>query len=282
MDEMALLERFRSDVEIDTSALVRSRRRVMRHALAKAGVTRRRRRLLLATAATVAAFAITMSVTGGPNATPAAAAVLTRAAATVEESAAPRPGEYLHVRETTTRWSEHGQETTIQERWIPGNDDPPIFRDFEGFVYLNRSPLPEIYHRSPLTNEELLEWLRRPNGDLRGEDAAYERVGEVLASDLAPSSFQGALFTALRSISGVSVVDDHAVFGGQDAVIIGRAAPMEAQFAFDGRTGRFLGMQGAGNPDVGRVLSYRTVTETAIVDRLPPRAQPDDPAQPTT
>ncbi len=277
MDEMALLERFRSDVEVDTAALVRSRRRVLRQALAKSVVVRRRRRLVLAAAAALTAIAVTMTVTGGPKVAPAAAAVLTRAADAANDTAEPGPGEYLHVREVTTRWYGSGAETTTQERWIPGDSNSPrVFRDFEGFVYLNRSPLPDIYRRPGLSTEALLEWLRRPNGDLRDDDAAYERVGEVLASDTAPLGFQAALFTALQSIEGVQIVDEQATFDGRDAVIIGRGEPLETQFAFDEQTGRLIGMQGVGDPDTGSRLSYRTVTKLSLTDRLPPRATATD------
>lgn len=275
MDEMALLERFRSDVEVDTTSLIRSRRRVMRHALARYGVTRRRRRLVLGAAAVVAAVAVTINLTGGLAVTPATAAVLARAAAATDGGAQPGPGEYLHLHETTTRWYADGPETTIQEWWIPGDEDEPrVFRDFEGSVYLDRSPLPDIYTQPGLSDEEVLEWLRRPNGDLRGDDAAYERVGEVLVSGKAPSDFEAALFNALSSIDGVTIVDEHADFGGREVVIIGREQPMETQFAFDKQSGRLVGYQGVSNPDVGGSLSYRTITTSFVVDRLPARAEP--------
>lgn len=275
MDEMALLEQFRSDVDVDHASLIRARRRVLTRALADPGAGRRRRRsLILAVAAAVAVVDGIVTITGGgPTATPAAAAVLSRAAEAADGETQPAPDEYLHVREITTRWDVDGEETTVQEHWIPGDADKPrIFRDFDGFVYLEDSPLPGIFLQGDLSTEAMLEWLRRPNGDLRGDDAAYERAGEVLASDVAPADFQATLFDALQHIDGVTVIDEDARFGDRDVVIIGRGGPSEAQFAFDQRSGLLVGMQGVGDPDVGTPLSYRTITTTSITDRLPARA----------
>ncbi|MFC4783984.1 hypothetical protein ACT8ZV_05890 [Nocardioides sp. MAHUQ-72] len=275
MDEMALIERFRSEVVIDPASLVRSRRRVLRRALIVSGAGRRRRRLVLASAAVVAVVAGVLALTGGgPTGSPAAAAVLSRAAEKAGKLSWPGPGEYLHVREVTTRWYDDGPETTVQERWLPGNDyEPRVFRDFEGFVYRSRSPLPKIYGRTGLSAEELLAWLRRPLGDQEGDDAAYERAGELLASDTAPPELQAALFTALRDVEGVEVVDDDAVMADRSVVIIGRGEPLETQFIFDRHSGTLVGMQGVGNPDVGNHLSYRTISTTSVTDHLPARAR---------
>lgn len=272
MDEMALLERFRSEVEADPASLVRARRRVLRRGLVLSGAGRRRRRAVLVAAAAVALIGGVLVVTGGgPTADPAAAAVLTRAAERAEGSAQPGPGEYLHVRAATTRWDGDGPERTIQERWRPGDpDEPTVFVDFEGTVYRSSSAQPEIYSRPDLTTEDLLAWLRRPNGDLRGDDAAFERAGEVLAPGTAPADFQAALFTALRDIDGVEVVDD-ATVAGRDVVVIGRSEPLETQFLFDQQTGGLVGFQGVGDPDVGSRLSYRTMLTTEVTDRLPGR-----------
>ena len=161
------------------------------------------------------------------------------------------------------------------EQWIPGDPAAPrvYLEPITDTVYVDRSPLPEIYHRAELSTAEVLEWLRRPSGDLRSDEAAYERVGEVLASNAAPPAFQAALFRALSSISGVAVVNDGGTFGGVDAVIIGRGDANETQFAFDAGSGRFLGMQGTGDPEVGTPLSYLTVYSSSLTTTLPARAQ---------
>ncbi|ROR90897.1 hypothetical protein [Nocardioides aurantiacus] len=277
MDELALLERFRSDVEIDATALIRARRRVVRRALVNAP-GRRRRYLLVTAAAAALAVAVTLvgAVGNGPTATPAAAAVLARAADSASSGREPAPGQYLHVRKVTTRWYDDGRETTVQERWIPGDGgEPRTYRDFEGDVYQDASPVPAIYSRRGLSTEALLTWLRRPSGDLRGDDAAYERVGEVLASDLAPVDFQAGLFDAMQHLEGVTVVDQDARFDAAAAVIIGRGGPLETQFAFDETSGQFIGMQGVGDPENGTPLSYKTSRTTDVVNGLPRRAGGD-------
>ncbi len=61
--------------------------------------------------------------------------------------------------------------------------------------------------------------------------------------------------------------------GGQDVVVIGRDGPLVTQFAFAVRSGRQVGMQGAGRPGASAELSYRTITTSSVVSRLPARAE---------
>lgn len=39
---------------------------------------------------------------------------------------------------------------------------------------------PAIYRDPDMSVDDLYAWLRRDNGDLRGDDAAFERAGEAL------------------------------------------------------------------------------------------------------
>ena len=276
MDELQVLERVGADVDYDPAALIRVRRRVLRQALLRSGAVRRLRRVRVLGAVAVASALIVglpLVFSGGPTVPRAAAAVLDRAAAAAAAQQTPGPGEYVHIRSVTTRWYDDGDEAevTTQEKWIPGDRaTPTYFRDFEGFVYRRTDPLPAIYQDRTSTSDELLSWLRRPNGDLRGDDAAYERIGEILASNLAPLDFQARLFDALQHIDGVDIVAEDERFGPGTATIIGRSEPRETQFAFDQANGLFLGYQGAG--DTADALSYRTVQTSSVVERLPPRA----------
>ena len=211
---------------------------------------------------------------GGPQGSPAAAAVLTRAAEAALVSDEPGPDQYLYVREVTTRWSQEGAETSTAEHWISGDWlERYVYLDPTGIVAIGRSSVPAIYRQPDLTTSELLSWLRRPSGDLRGDDAAYERAGEILASHVAPPAFQSALFRVLPSIDGVGVVEEDATFGDAHVVVIGRGEPLESQFAFDKESGLFVGLQGSADPSVGSRLSYQTIMTTAVVSHLPPRAR---------
>lgn len=282
MDELDVLQRVRAEVEPDPAALLRVRRRVLRHALVRSGAAQHRRRLLVGAlaGAVVIVLGLPALLSGGPRVPAAAALVLDQAVHVAQAQQAPGPGEYLHVRDVTSRWYDGREERTVQEWWISsGPESVTYFRDFEGFVYQRQSEdVPSVLRRDT-TREELLSWLRRPNGDLRGDDAAYERIGEILTGPTS-HAVQARLFDALRHLDGVEIVATEERFGTRRATIIGREGPLETQFAFDARTGRFLGIQGAAVPGSGHDLSYRTITTTKVVDRLPPRATdgPDDDA----
>lgn len=275
MDELSVLERVGADVDYDPAALIRVRRRVLRQALLRSGVLRRRRRTRLISAVAVACALIVgvpLVFSGGPAVPQAAAAVLDRAAEAAAAQQTPGAGEYLHIRRVTTRWYDDESEVTTQEKWIPGDrTTPSYFRDFEGFVYRQTVVVPAIYLDQTSTRDDLLAWLRRPNGDLRGDEAAYERIGEILASNMAPLDFQARLFDVLQHIVGVDIVAEDEPFGSEVATIIGRSEPRETQFAFDQTTGLFLGFQGTGDPEAANPLSYRTIQTSSVVERLPPR-----------
>lgn len=284
MDDLDVLARVGADVDYDPAALIRVRRRVLRRALLRSGAARGRRRVrVIAAIAVACALVISLPLffSGGPAASPAAAAVLDRAAEVAAAKRAPDAGEYLHVRSVTTRWYDGEAETTTQERWIPGDrTTPTYFRDFEGFLYQRTDEPPAIYLDQTSTRDDLLAWLRRPNGDLRDDEAAYERIGEILVSNAAPLDFQARLFDVLQYIDGVDVVAEDEPFGPGTATIIGRSQPLEVQFAFDQTSGLLLGIQGAGNPETTHALTYRTVFRSTVVERLPRRATQEPSAGP--
>lgn len=278
MDELTLLERMRADVEADPQALLRARRRLLRRAVGP--VVRRRLALRLATVAcavavvAVALVAAGIMLPGAGGADPAAAAVLDKAARDLAAEPAPARGEYLHVREVTTRWEDGRPVTYHQESWVPGDaGEPRVFRDSDGYLYRSVADPPEIFDDPRVGVSEVLAWLRRDNGDLRGDEAAYERVGEVLAADATPMRFKARLLEAVKHIDDVRVVDESADFHGVDAVIVGRVEPLQAQFAFERRTGHYLGMQAPPAPGADEPFSYSTRTFTTVVDRLPERAR---------
>jgi hypothetical protein len=210
----------------------------------------------------------------GGGADPAAAAILDKAAGSLATKAEPTRGQYLHVRDVTTRWQDGRPVTYLQESWVPGDPAKPrVFRDADGHLYRSVEELPAIYHDPTADVSAVLAWLRRDNGDLRGDEAAYERAGEVLADAATPRDFQARLLEAVRQIDDVRVVDESADFHGVDAVIVGRVEPLQAQFAFDRRTGEYLGIQAPPAPGAEEPLSYSTRTYAEVVDRLPARAR---------
>lgn len=273
MDEMELLERVRADVEIAPSALLRARRRMLRQAVAPA-VRRRRaaRRLVSVVAVAVVVAALAVLVLPGPQgAEPAAAAVLSRAARVAAAEDVAAPGQWLHVRVETTRPGE-GIEVRhyLQERWVPGGSSGlMIFLD-AGDRWTRPLDRPAIYTDADASVEDLYAWLSRDNGDLRGDEAAFERAGEVMFDSSVPAAFKSRLLEAIAMIEGVHVVTEQARFHGHDAVVIGRSDEFsETRFVFDSRTGALLGVEGISGT---ATLSYRTLFSSKVVDRLPRRA----------
>jgi hypothetical protein len=275
MDEMDLLERVRADVEIDPAALRRARRRMLRQAVAPA-VRRRRaaRRVVSVVAVAAAVAALAVLVLPGPQgAEPAAAAVLSRAARVAAAEDVAAPGQWLHVRVATTRPGDDIEvRHYVQERWVPGGSSGlMIFRDGED-RWTEPVDRPAIYTDADASVEDLYSWLSRDNGDLRGDEAAFERAGEVMFDSSAPAAFKSHLLEAMALIEGVHVVTEQARFHGHDAVVIGRTDEFsETRFVFDSGTGALLGVESVSETDS---LSYSTLFTTNVVDRLPRRAVP--------
>lgn len=273
MDEMDLLTRMRAEVQPDPAALLRARRRLLRHALAPA-LRRRRRRVVLAVGGVAAAGVLAagaLFVAPGPQGPePAAAAVLERAAAVAHGEPTPRPGQYVYVRETHTEHEGGRATTSVQEFWVPGDlRGDEVFLDSDGSRYVDPVDAPAIWTDPSAGHDELLAWLERPNGDLRGDAAAWERMGETLADAAAPEPFKAALLDAATGIDGVRVVDRSVDFHGHDAVVIGRdGEALRTEFVFDRVSGAYLGMIGNG---VG--IWTTTLTATRVVDSLPVRAR---------
>lgn len=274
MNEMDLLERVRADVVIDPTALLRARRRLLRQAVAPA-VRRRRtaRRIVgaVAVAATVAGLAV-LVLPGPQGAEPAAAAVLSRAARVAAAEDVAGPGQWLHVRLETTRPGAEEAEHYVQERWVPGGSSGlQVFRDRED-LWTRPVDRPVIYTDEDASVDDLHAWLSRDNGDLRGDDAAFERAAEVMFDSTAPAAFKSRLLEAVALIAGVQVVADRARFHGHDAVVVGRTeGDFETRFVFDSRTGVLLGVEGVGGT---AEMGYATLVTSNVVDALPERATP--------
>jgi len=274
MDELDLLERVRADVEIDPSALLRARRRVLRHAVAPAvGRRRTARRIVsvVAVAASVAALAV-LVLPGPQGAEPAAAAVLSRAARVAAAEEVAGPGEWLYVRHETTRAPGNVETSYVQEHWVPGDPGAAeIVLDADD-RWISPVQRPAIYGDTDISADDLYAWLRRDNGDLRGDDAAFERAAEVLSDSAVPAGFKSRLLAAIVLIDGVHVVASEARFHGHDAVVVGREeGDFETRFAFDSETGILLGFEGVGEPSS---MDYSTLVTSRVVDRLPRRAAP--------
>lgn len=272
MNEMDLLERVRADVEIDPTALLRARRRLLRRAVAPA-VRRRRTARRMVTAAAVAAALAALAVVALPGpqgAEPAAAAVLSRAARLAAVEDAPAPGQWLYVRLETTRGGGTAASTSLQERWVPGDDSrAQVFLD-GGDRWTRPVDRPAIYTDAGASAADLYAWLTRDNGDLRGDDAAFERAAEVMFDSTAPPAFKARLLEAIALISDVRVVDEGRTLHGRPVVAVGREdMGGETRFLFDSRTGKLLGVEG-----VAPVPSahYTTLFASRVVDRLPDRA----------
>jgi hypothetical protein len=274
MDELALLERVRADVEIDPTALLRARRRLLRHAVAPA-VRRRRtaRRVVVAAAVAAAVAALAVLVLPGPQgAEPAAAAVLSRAARVAAAEQEPGPGEWLYVRHETTRAPGNVETSYVQEHWVPGDPGAAEIILDEDDRWTSPVERPSIYADTDISVDDLYAWLRRDNGDLRGDDAAFERAAEVLSDSGVPAAFKSRLLDAIVLIDGVHVVASGARFHGHDAVVVGREeGDFETRFAFDSETGILLGFEGVGEPSS---MDYSTLVTSRVVDTLPRRAAP--------
>ena len=256
MDELDLLERVRADVEIDPAALLRARRRVLRQAVAPAlrrrGTGRRRtaRRVVSVVAVAAAMAALAVLVLPGPQgAEPAAAAVLSRAARVAAAEQVAGPGEWLHVRLETTR----DGTTRLQERWVPGDPSKSVHFLDSGQRWSSPVDRPAIYTDEDASVDDLYAWLSRDSGDLRGDDAAFERAGEVMFDSTAPAAFKSRLLEAVALIDGVHVVAD------------------QTRFVFDAGTGVLLGVEGISDT---ATLSYTTLFTSNVVDTLPRRAAP--------
>ena len=130
---------------------------------------------------------------------------------------------------------------------------------------------PAIYTDADASVEDLYAWLSRDNGDLRGDEAAFERAGEVMFDSSVPAAFKSRLLEAIAMIEGVHVVTEQARFHGHDAVVIGRSDEFsETRFVFDSRTGSAARRRG--HQRAPATLSYRTLFSSKVVDRLPRRA----------
>ena len=276
MNEMDLLERLGADVRPDPTSLLRARRRLLRHALAPA--SRRRRSLRVAAglvACSAAVIAAVRSTPGPQGAAPAAAAVLTRAAALQERAPEPGPGEYRYVRVVTTRWKTEGRSTTTDEHWVPSDAGADMVTRWEGGELSSSRVRPAaIYTRPRLSVADVLDWLRRPSGDLRGTEAAYERAGAAMFDPSAPPAFKGLMLEAISRLDGVEVLDESVEFHGHTSTVIGLDKPLYAQFVFDQDTGAFLGVQ-ASNSD--GTPSYSTVISDRVAAHLPARARTPQP-----
>jgi len=274
MNELELLERVRADVELDPAALLRARRRLLRHAVAPAVLRRRTaRRVVSVVTAAAAVAALAVLVLPGPQgAEPAAAAVLSRAARVAAAEQVPGPGEWLHVRLQTTRAPGNVRTSYLQERWVPGGPTgDEIFLDADE-RWTSAVERPAIYSDTDISVDDLYAWLRRDNGDLRGDDAAFERAAEVLSDSGVPAPFKARLLEAIVRIDGVHVVARGARFHGHDAVVVGREeGDYETRFVFDDETGILLGFEGVGSP---ASMNYSTLVTSRVVDRLPRRAAP--------
>ncbi|QMW66486.1 hypothetical protein H4N58_00360 [Mumia sp. ZJ1417] len=280
MNEMQLLEQMRSDVEADALSLRRARRRLLRHTLAVATPRRRRgRRVLIGAAVTFALATLLLSsaLVGDRDTEVTAVAVLERAVSA--EATAPQPSEdeWVHVTSETTRWSADAEKVTLQEHWVPGaGQGHVVFRNPAGDVTRRRLERPAIMDDPDASTGELLTWLGRDNGDLRGAEAAFERAIETLAAAETPSAFRARLFEALTQVDGVRIVSDRTDFHGYRAVIVARAeGDYETQLAFDRATGAFLGFQSVSHDDGVDRPSYSTLLTTEVVQDLPPRAEPE-------
>lgn len=275
MNEMQMLERMWDDAAADPTSLLRARRRLLRHTIARKPGSKMKVRRILVGASIAATVAMGLIVTTGPvGTTAAAAAVLDRAAdASAREVAG--PNQWTHIRMETIR-----QEPlpTVSEAWIPGSSEGESRHlDPDGRLHVGNGDLPTIATDPDASDDEVYAWLSRSLGDLRGDAAAFERAGETVASVMTPQEFKVRLFAAVKKIDGVRVVDESAAFAGHDAVVLGRTdGGYETQFVFDKDSGEFIGFQGVGSGP-GQPANYQTVVTTGVVDSLPERAQ--DPAR---
>lgn len=274
MNEMQLLEHWRADVQPDAPALLRARRRMLRRALGERPRRAVRVRRVLAgaaLAAAVAAAVVVSPVTDDRSGASAAAAEVLARAARSAGAVELDEGEWLHVRSDTALWMDGTARHSARESWVSGEGSlPGRFLDQERHLTVQVRPLPDIATDPSAGTEEILAWLMRDNGDLRGADAAFERAAETLAAHEIPEEFKARLFAAIRLVDGVRVVEESTQFAGYDAVLIGRSegADYETQLAFDRETGAFIGYQGV----LEGQLNYRTVMTTDVVDDLPRRA----------
>jgi hypothetical protein len=274
MNEMQLLERMWDDVEADPVALRRTRRRLLRHALARKPRPRVRLRRALVGGSVAAAVAIGVMVTNGTPGTvgsqAAAAAVLDRAAY-VSGLQVVGPSQWTHIRTETTRDGQSG--TSVQEAWVPGDSTGDVrLLDSDGLVRVQTMHVPDIATDPNATDDDVYTWLRRDNGDLKGAAAAFERATETLAAFDTPAEFRTRLFAAIEKIDGVRVVHESAEFAGHDAVVLGRSdGGYETQLVFDKDSGAFIGYQGVSS-GAGQPGGYQTAVTTDVVNSLPPRA----------
>lgn len=271
MNEMSLLERLGADIVPDQASLIRARRRLLRHALAPVSRRRRQaRRMAILVACVVVAVGAVLTTAGPHGAESAAATVLKQAAALEEATALPGHDGYRFVRVETTRWRSEDASTTVDEYWLPADPAHEMVTRWEGGeVVVGPSRQPAIYTAPSLTVDDVLDWLDRPTGDLRGTEAAYERAGAAMVDPAAPPAFKALMFQAISRLQGVKVLEGSADFHGRTATVLGLDEPQHVQFAFDHETGEFLGIQ-AVNDDGSP--AYSSLITDQVVRRLPARA----------
>lgn len=283
MDDMTLLREHRADVETDEAALGRVRARVVEHrspVTRHARLRRVRRPVVMAAGAfaLVGLLTVTLTWSGpGPGAIAPAAAALSRAAEATTTLPVPAPGEYLHVRTVTKRWLDGEMDTSVTEQWVPGEPgEDPTVRGIEGLVYRVEATLPSISTDPGVSTAEVVDWLLRDSGDLRGEDAAVSRAGDVFIDGAIPTRFKAEVFAALATIDGIRLVDDDTTFQGRDVTIVGYRDVFDEQFILDNRTGRLVAIRSVGLEGNQQEDGTSSATFSQnVVSRLPARAEVD-------
>lgn len=176
------------------------------------------------------------------------------------------------MRLETTRAPGNVRTSYVQERWVPGGPTGAVIILDGEDRWTSAVERPPIYRDPDMSVDDLYGWLRRDNGDLRGDDAAFERAGEVLSDSGVPAAFKSRLLDAIVLIDGVRVVADGALFHGHDAVVVGREeGGFETRFVFDDESGVLLGFEGVGDDPS---MDYSTLVTSRVVDTLPRRAVP--------
>lgn len=152
---------------------------------------------------------------------------------------------------------------------------PPWTTDLSSNEYRSESwqvPSPAFLTSLPRDVGQLRDRLYRDSaGRGRGSDAeAFIYVADVLRSGIVPADLRAALFEVLRTVDGVTVLDEPSIEGRQVVVIGIKDAVESSQLIIDPDGGQVVGERT--NDHNGEVASELLITR-ALVDEIPAEIQ---------
>jgi hypothetical protein len=271
----------------DATVTLRARRAVLRQAVA--GRVRRRYAaragvLVTAAAAVLAVLGVMQSPEHG--ASPAAAAILDKSAARIEQTTATTPGEYVYRREISTTWgySESPRIDDSIETWIPVEENQPLIQrttDENGEITFavvdqDHTEAHAIYRDHPTQPAAMLDALRDYARTVQGDasdSAVWGSAFSLLADSQTPDGIRADVVRALAGLDGVEVADQRVRIGSRFGVSLRYDEKYAPELIFDPSDGTFLGMRGFPEIDKSWVGPHKPMWTirfvTKIVDTAP-------------